>query len=115
MPNESRDIRFSKDELIVVASHYLALTGHPMAEFTPQHVIIGFEPSQALRIVFIKNAASQFGHLDLDMRDLKDALICYCRDHGIAIPKNADKTIQTQGDEIVMTVRRSIEQDKNVA
>ena len=111
MPNEQRDICFTKAELSAVASHYLTLTGHPMAEFRPQNVIIGCEPSRALRIIFIKNAASNMGFVDLDSRDLKDALICYCRDHGIPIPQSADKNVETRGDEIIMTIRRTLDQE----
>ncbi|NQV98178.1 MAG: hypothetical protein HQ483_00635 [Rhodospirillales bacterium] len=110
MPNESRDLYFNKDELKLVVSHYLNLTGHHMAEFTPQNVIIGCEPMRALRIVYIENAASNVGHVDLDAGKLKDALICYCRDQGIPIPQNADKSVQTQGDQIIMTIRRSLTQ-----
>lgn len=110
MPNESRDLYFNKDELKTVASHYLALTGHHMAEFTPQNVIIGCEPTRALRVVYIENAASNVGHVDLDAARLQDALICYCRDHGIPIPQNAEKSVQTQSDEIIMTIRRSVAQ-----
>jgi len=110
MPNESRDLYFDRDELKAVVTHYLSLTGHHMAEFTPQNIIIGCEPARALRIVYIENAASNVGHVDLDTAKLKDALICYCRDHGIPIPQNADKTVQTQGDQIIMTIRRSVDQ-----
>ncbi len=110
MPNESRDLAFNRDELKTVASHYLTLTGHHMAEFKPQNIIIGCEPTRALRVVFIENSASNVGQVDLDTTQLKDALICYCRDHGIPIPQNAVKTVQTQGEQIIMTIRRSVAQ-----
>ncbi len=110
MPNESRDLYFNRDELKVVASHYMNLTGHHMAEFEPKNVIIGCEPSRALRIVYIESSASSVGHVDLDATQLKDALICFCRDHDIPIPQNADKSVQTQSDEIIMTIRRSVAQ-----
>lgn len=110
MPNESRDLYFNKDELKAVATHYLSLTGHHMAEFEPKNVIIGCEPSRALRVVYIENSASSVGHVDLDAARLQDALICYCRDHAIPIPQNADKSVQTHSDEIIMTIRRSIDQ-----
>ncbi len=110
MPDESRDLYFSRDELKAVTSHYLTLTGHHMAEFNPQNIIIGCEPSRAIRVVFIENSASNIGHIDMDTTQLKDALICYCRDHGIPIPQNADKTVQTQSEQIIMTIRRSVAQ-----
>jgi hypothetical protein len=110
VPNESRDLYFNKDELKAVANHYMALTGHHMAEFSPANVIIGCEPNRALRVIYIENAASNVGHVDLDAGKLKDALICYCRDNGIPIPQNADKSVQSHGDQIMMTIRRSLAQ-----
>lgn len=110
MPNESQDLHFDKAELASVANHYLSLTGHHMSEFTPQNVIVGCEPSRALRIVYLENSASNIGHVDWDERQLKDALICYCRDNDVSIPQSAQKTVHLQNNEVVMNIRRTTTQ-----
>ena len=60
------DLRFDMARLILVASHYLSLIGHLMAEFTPQDIVVGHEQDRALRIVFIKNSTSKIGRVDLN-------------------------------------------------
>ena len=107
MPNELQDLHFDKAELASVATHYLSLIGHHMSEFTPQNVIIGYEPSRALRIVYLENSASNIGYVDWNERELKDALICYCRDNNISIQQSAVQTIREQGDKIVMSIGRT--------
>ena len=97
------DLRFDMARPVIVTSHNLSLTGHLMAEFTHQDIVVGHEPVRALRIVFIKKPSSKIGRVDLNELKLKDALMCYCRDQCIEVSISTKKKVHTLDDEVIMT------------
>jgi len=102
MPRETRKLVFDAIELETAALHHCRRHGITVPEGAVGAVTVGTDPQAAVRLRFGNGVRSD--ELQLDRRQVGDALIGYCRDSGIPIPRGAVKSVRAEGEQIAMMI-----------
>ncbi|MDD9876398.1 MAG: hypothetical protein OXR84_03035 [Magnetovibrio sp.] len=108
MPRETRKLLFGAAELETAALTHCRRHGITVPEGAVGAVTVGTDPGSAIRLRFGTGLGSD--ELRLDRRQLGDALIGYCRETGIPIPRQAAKSVRAEGDNIAMMIEPGLAQ-----
>lgn len=104
MPSELRRIVFSNDELkIAIAEH-----NRRAKEKLPVGAVQACEPlpdgGGAVRLEIVNQSYGEAQNVELSPETVGAALVRYCIQHKIPLPKKAHKSIHVQGDKLVLNV-----------
>jgi len=102
MPREMRKILFDAAELETAALAHCRRHGIYVPEGVIGSISVGAGPAQAVSLRFGRDA--QASELSLDRGQLGDALLDYCREAGIPMPRAAVKSVRAEGSCIAMTI-----------
>jgi len=102
MPHEMRKLLFEAHELESAALAHCRRHGITVPEGAVGAVQVGTGPSSAVRLRFGTGVASP--ELSLNRDQLGDALIDYCHETGIPVPKAAAKSVCAEGQRIAMMI-----------
>lgn len=104
MPSELRKVVFSKDEVWkAVVSHCMRAAIHmPNAPLEDVVVPSNFEP--AVEMLFAGDQKGYFRKVKLGLPEVAAALIRFCREQNVPLPKNGKKVLKPSDDGIAMLV-----------
>ena len=103
MPRETRKLLFDTQELETAAMDHCRGTGIAVPGDRPGTLVVGTDPAAALRLRFGAD------EIRLNQRQVGDALIDYCQDTGIPIPRGALKSVRAEAGGIVMMIEPGME------
>ena len=100
MPKEYRKMVFSEDEL----KQAIAVFGNLNGSILPQDEITAVElnntPERFVRVEYTTTAQSGASELSLSRNQVASALIAFCRDQNIPIPRSSLKNLKVDGVEV---------------
>jgi len=104
MPKEYRKLVFSKDELTMAITEFGTATG----KILPRDEVIAVDftgvPKKPVRMEYTTDIQNGSSELNLSRDQLAAALISFCRNHHIALPRSAKKNLKLDGNEIYLYV-----------
>lgn len=108
MPTELRKIVFTKDEVWkAVVSHCMHAEIHmPNAPLEDVKVPKNMEP--AVKLVFAGDRPGTYKEVALGMPEVAAALIRYCREAKVPLPKHGKKILKSEGEGIAMMVNVAV-------
>lgn len=75
-----------------------------------EDVVVPAKLEPATRLLFAGNAVGQYEEIDLGMPEVAAALIRFCRESSVPLPKHARKVLMPEGEGIAMLVNVSAEE-----
>jgi len=101
MAHEIRKIEFDMVETQAALQVFSAKTGQNI----PNHEIVSVKPdgvgSGRLYVQFIEGA----GKMELRDKDLSAALLVFCREKNILVPKGGKKVVKADGNKVTMLIK----------
>ncbi len=105
MPKELRKLVFTKDELRRAAYDYCLRANVPVPQAAIEGMETGQDPAAALTLKFNTMHPADPKEVVLSRDQVGAALIRYCMDNKVPLPRNAQKVLQVQDDgEIALLV-----------
>lgn len=101
MANEIRKIEFSMVETQAALQVFSAKTGQKISNQTVLSVTADGAGTGRLKIEFAEGAAS----LTLRDKDLLTALLVFCQDKSIPVPKGGKKVMKAEGAKVTMLIK----------
>lgn len=104
MPSELRRIVFSNDELKTALSEH----NRHAKEKLPVGAVQACEPlpdgGGTVRLGIVNQSSGETQDVELSPETVGAALVRYCIQHKIPLPKRAHKSIHVQGDKVILNV-----------
>jgi hypothetical protein len=94
MPTERRRIIFSDDEIVSAAISHCRSTGIALPDAEVEDLDIAMDGDCSLCLTFAVTSPEQVDELTLDPETLLSALIAFCRNRAIPIPRSASKRLE---------------------
>lgn len=118
MPCELRRIMFDEEEVVNAAFAYcertrIVLPGTPVAR-----IVLDSDSKRVVTMEFNAVIPGDAGRkITLSAPQMLAALVLFCHQHGIPLPRDAEKAVQYKGDGLVMMIRidRKIQQRTGAA
>ncbi len=107
MPRETRKLLFDCQELETAAMDHCRRHGITVPEGALSALSVGTDPAMAVRLRF--GVGEGAGELHLSQRQIGDALIDYCQESGIPIPRGALKSVRAEAGAIAIMIEAGIE------
>jgi hypothetical protein len=99
-----RRLLFSNEELVAAISEHNQRSGKKL----PTGAVVACKPlgrpELMVRMDIFEQRSGETRTIDLTPEVVGAALLRYCMSHRIPIPKNAEKSVQVQGDDIVLNI-----------
>ena len=105
MPSEHRQIVFSKNELNAAIAGYRECHDDGISEGRVIASSVDAQKRVAVLLAFLKDDEDKPSVVEISASTVAAALISYCMEKGIPIPRQSHKTIQQLGDNIALVVR----------
>ena len=103
MPVEARRIMFTEDEVIEALAHFAKATKHPMPTGKIAACEINTKVDLAAIVTVIHPADGSTNTVRFDNASVAAALIRYCIEKKIPMPKAAEKSVEAQGNALTLT------------
>lgn len=104
MPKELRKLGFNKDELRAAAYDYCLRTSINLPQAAIQDLEIGEDPDAAVTLKFDTMDPQDIKEVKLSRDQMGAALIRYCGEQKIPIPRNGQKVLKIEGDVIALMI-----------
>lgn len=104
MPKELRKIIFHPNELIGALYSYCLHAGKPMPRTQVSELVLGSTPEEMASLRFDAGTSGKERQVTLTREEVAAALIRYCRQIGVPIPKGAQKVLQPDGDDLALMI-----------
>lgn len=104
MPTELRRLIFSREELVKAISNFREVSGNGIPAGNIVYCQIMRNSDLSVSVKFLPEGESQFQSEQLGVDIIGPALMKYCLDHKIPLPRNSEKAIEVIGENIAMTV-----------
>ena len=102
MPIEMRTIIFDRDEL----TEALSMHGRDDSEAIPPGKIIfcrvDQDPDFTVTVKFVRNGSSEIESVSVQPESVGSALVQYCMNRSIPIPRNVARSLQSLGENVAM-------------
>ena len=109
MPNELRKIVFSKDEVWkAVVSHCMHAAIY-MPNAPLEDIVVPKDLDPAVKMLFAGDQKGVFKEVKLGLPEVAVALIRFCREQNVPLPKNGKKVLTPSGDGIAMLVNVGVD------
>jgi len=102
MPRETRKLIFDNHELEAAARSHCRRHGITVPEGAVGALSVGIDPATAVRLRF--GAGLDAGEVRLSQGQVGDALIDYCAEAGIPIPRGGLKSVRAEAGGIAMMI-----------
>ena len=108
MVAELRHLVFSQQEVVTAVFEYRAYRGQPLPKGTVKGLkILGDDPIQ-LQLEIVMDGSGQVRLADLIDADVTEALVLFCRNRKIPLPKSAEKAVRRIGGTVALMVSKNI-------
>ncbi len=104
MPQEIRKLAFSEEELKVVTYDYCLRTNIHMSACAMESLETTSNPEAAVILKYAPEDPAETKQIKLGRDQVGAALIRYCMDHKIPLPRLAQKVLQVQNNEVALMV-----------
>ncbi len=104
MPKELRKLVFSEDELRAAAFDYCLRTNVAIPQAPLESLQVGDDPEAAITLKFDTMHAADEKEFKLSRDQVGAALIRFCSDHQIPLPRHGQKVLQVQNGAISLMV-----------
>lgn len=104
MPSETRRLVFSNAELVQAISEYNQGAGKKLPAGTVTACKPIDRPELVVRLEILDQRRGEVLTVDLTPEVVGAALLRYCMSRKIPIPRHAEKSVQVQGDNIVLAI-----------
>lgn len=104
MPSELRKIIFDKEEVRTAAVSYCLHAKVRMPQANIEDVIIDKDPNHMVTLKFSVNNPSDRSVIPLSSDQMGAAIIRYCKEQRIPLPKKGKKILRCEGDGLAMMV-----------
>ena len=100
MTIEMRTIVFSREELVEAISEHAAAAKLPKGAI--MLCTVSASPSLAVTVKLVPEGQSAVETVTLDAETVGGALVHYCMDHEIPVPRSADRSLQAIGEAVAI-------------
>jgi hypothetical protein len=110
--NELRRIGFSKDALIMALKLYFASSKHQLPAGTVESCNFTTEPDLVVTLGIRNPANGAVSKINVQAPTIAAAMITYCGKVRVPLPRNAEKSLRVDGDQLTLVVQVHAEQTK---
>ncbi|MEE8394265.1 MAG: hypothetical protein V3R66_07960 [Rhodospirillales bacterium] len=104
MPKELRKLGFDKEELRAAAYDYCLRTNIHVPQAAISDIEIGEDPAAAVTLKFDTLDVNDVKEVRLNRDQMGAALIRYCGEQKIPIPRRGQKILKIEGEEIALMI-----------
>jgi len=112
LPKELRKLGFSEDELRAAAFDYCLRTNLAIPQAPLEALEVGDDPEATVTLKFDTMHTADEKEVKLSRDQVGAALIRFCSDHKIPLPRHGQKVLQVQNGEISLMVNIHWTSDK---
>ncbi len=105
LPSEHRQIVFGKNELNAAIAAHRECHDDSIPEGRVTACSVDAHKRVAVLIAFLKDGEQKPSVVEVSASTVAAALISYCMEKGIPIPRQSHKTVQQLGDNIALVIR----------
>lgn len=104
MPNELRKIIFDAEEVRTAAVAYCLHAKVRMPQANIEDIIIDSDPNHMVTLKFSVNSPTERSIVPLSQDQMGAAIIRYCREKHIPLPKTGKKLLRVEGKGLAMMI-----------
>lgn len=108
--SEMRHLTFSRDALLVALRDYLRKSKQPLPPGVVQSVEIRDKPDVSVIISILDESSGKIVKPEIPPETIGAAMIVYCRQIGIPLPKDSSKSLIASGTDLTLCVHVSAAQ-----
>ncbi len=105
MPSEHRVIVFTSEEAIDAIARFSKMLDTPLFRGKPTELHVRKNPQVRAILEVEKRGSEEIETIDLSSSHLAAALINFCREIRIPLPKNAKKELDVSGEQLVLRLK----------
>ncbi|MDY0885367.1 hypothetical protein ACFPL7_24000 [Dongia soli] len=110
--SETRHITFSKEALTYALTSYLAASKQPLPPGMLQSCEIAAKPDISVTLGILDAISGMLEKAKIPAETVGAAMIRYCRLVNVPLPRTAEKSLVSAGDNLILTVHVRSEQTK---
>lgn len=110
--SELRHVTFSKDALIMALKLYFAGCNQPLPVGTVESCIVEAVPDIAVTIAIRDDTSGTLNKVTVAAEKIGAAMIKYCRQVNVPLPRAGQKSLLTSGDNLILMVQVRAAQTK---
>ncbi len=103
--SEVRYITFPKDAMIAAIKFLTAATNQPLPPGRLESCAVQAEPDIAVMVGIRDESSGELHHREFTAERLGAAMIAYCRQVGVPLPRSAEKSLSVSGDNLMLCVQ----------
>jgi hypothetical protein len=103
--SETRHIIFPKDALIAAIKFLAAASSQPLPPGRLDGCLILTEPDISVLLDIRDDATGELHRREFPAEKLGAAMIAYCRQVGVPLPRSAEKSLSVSGDNLMLIVQ----------
>jgi len=105
MPSEHRVIVFTSEEAIDAIARFSKMLDTPLFRGKPTELHVRKNPQVRAILEVEKRGSEEIETIDLNSSHLAAALINFCREIRIPLPRNAKKELDVSGEQLVLRLK----------
>ncbi|GAB2175581.1 hypothetical protein [Dongia sp. agr-C8] len=103
--SEVRTITFPKDALIAAIKFLAAAANQPLPPGRLERCAVRSEPDIAVTLGIRDDSSGELTEREFTAEQLGAAMIAYCRQVGVPLPRAAEKSLSASGDNLMLCVQ----------
>ena len=105
MPSETRKLAFSKAELQAALVSYALRSKMKLPKAEIEKVIVSVEGDTSVRLIFGPSDPNEAAEVEFSQEHVAAAIILYCRDQSIPLPRDSHKVLLVEDNSISMMMQ----------
>ncbi len=103
--SEVRTITFPKDAMIAAIKFLAAAANQPLPPGRLESCVVRSEPDIAITLRIRDESTGALNEQEFTAERLGAAMIAYCRQVGVPLPRSAEKSLSVSGDNLMLCVQ----------